>query len=99
MTDKEDKVAEQIDPKLAVAMAKAAGLDASSLEEQVRRQEAGDDDPDRLRARIAELEAQVTLPPTERSAAQQQAEGEEFVQELRDALSKNRVSLPGLLDQ
>lgn len=48
-----------IDPTLAVALAAAAGLDPSDLKAQIRRQEAGDDDPDRLHARIAELETQV----------------------------------------
>ena len=51
-----------IDPSLAIALAAAAGLDPTDLRNQIRRQQAGDDDPDKLRARIAELEAQVAHP-------------------------------------
>jgi hypothetical protein len=43
----------------AVLAAKAAGLDASPLEEQIRHRETGDEDPGTLRARIAELEAEI----------------------------------------
>jgi hypothetical protein len=46
-------------------MAKAAGLDAAPLEEQIRRQQNGDDDPDRLRARIAQLEQELAASVTE----------------------------------
>ena len=42
----------------AVLAAKAAGLDASPLEEQIRSQGDGGE-ADRLRARVAELEAQL----------------------------------------
>jgi hypothetical protein len=57
---KETAVPDPINPDLALALAAAAGLDTSDLKEQIRRQQAGDDDPDGLHARIAELEAQVS---------------------------------------
>jgi hypothetical protein len=56
---KEADMPDPIDPALAVALAAAAGLDPSDLKEQIRRQQAGDN-PDKLRARIAELEARVS---------------------------------------
>jgi hypothetical protein len=91
-----------IDPRLAVAVAQAAGLDATDLERQLRVRDATDADRDGLEARVAEREARPPRAPQatpDDLAAQQRAQGEAFVQELRDALNRNRVSIPGLLDQ
>jgi hypothetical protein len=86
-------------PQLAIAMAKAAGLDASGLEDQLRRREAGEDDPERLRARIAELEAQVEQEtqaapeaPTPPTAAEHERR---FAEGYRDALNRSRTPWMG----
>lgn len=56
---KEATVPDPINPDLAVALAAAAGLDPSDLKAQIARQQAGDDDPHKLRARIAQLEQEL----------------------------------------
>jgi hypothetical protein len=48
-----------VDPMLAIALAQAAGLDPADLQEQIRRREAADDDPEKLREKIAELEQEL----------------------------------------
>ncbi len=48
-----------INTDLAVAFAAVAGLDPTDLKEQIRRQQASDDDPAKLRERITVLEAQL----------------------------------------
>ena len=56
---KEATVPDRINPDLAIALAAAAGLDTSDLKAQIAREQSGDDDPDKLRARIAQLEQEL----------------------------------------
>lgn len=51
-------MAERIDPRLAVAMAKASGLDASDLERQIASDDR-DHEMEALLARISELEEEL----------------------------------------
>jgi hypothetical protein len=55
-----------------------------------------------LDERLARLEPGGTAdsePEPEPAPEPQKSEGEQFVQELRDALNRNTVSMPGLLDR
>jgi hypothetical protein len=83
---------DRIDPALAVAMAKAAGLDASPLEEQIKRREAGDDEAEKLRARVAELEAQVEAADArgKASGVEPIAPQQQFAEHFRDAINRAR---------
>jgi hypothetical protein len=94
-TSSKETLMSDIDPRLAIAVAQAAGLNAEDLERQLRDRDAADADPDRPGARATELGAS---PSADDLAARQRAEGEQFVEELRGALNRGKTRLPGLLD-